>query len=61
MILDLWHPASDSLLQRDMLMWCMEEALRRSNSEDNDVENLALRILMVNFGAIHTTSMVGLG
>lgn len=37
----------------DMLMWCMDEA----KGEEQSVDRLALRILFINFGAVHTTSM----
>ncbi|KAH9000278.1 cytochrome P450 [Lactarius akahatsu] len=36
----------------DMLMWLMSE----SKGAERSLEDLALRMLMVNFGAIHTTS-----
>ncbi|KAI9440515.1 cytochrome P450 [Lactarius indigo] len=36
----------------DMLMWLMDEA----KGEERSLENLALRMLVVNFTAIHTTS-----
>ena len=39
-----------------MLMWCME----RAEGEEQDIDKIALRILLINFGAIHTTSMVTL-
>ena len=35
-------------------MWCMDTA----QGEEQEIYNLALRILLINFGAIHTTSMV---
>jgi hypothetical protein len=38
----------------DMLSWLMEDAL----GEEKDPRNLSLRVLAVNFAAIHTTSMV---
>ena len=37
-----------------MLSWLMEDAV----GEERDPRNLTLRILAVNFTAIHTTSMV---
>lgn len=37
-------------------MWCME----RAEGEEQDIDKIALRILLINFGAIHTTSMVTL-
>ena len=37
-----------------MLMWLMEEA----QGDERSTRNLALRILTVNFAAIHTSSMV---
>ena len=40
--------------QNDMLMWLMEEA----QGDERSTRNLALRILTVNFAAIHTSSMV---
>ncbi|THH19419.1 hypothetical protein EW146_g1766 [Bondarzewia mesenterica] len=36
----------------DLLMWCMDEA--RGNEQE--IQNIALRILLINFAAIHTTS-----
>ena len=41
-------------LQNDMLMWFMDEA----GPEDLNLRSIALRILSINFAAIHTTSMV---
>src|ERR1700679_1598900 len=38
----------------DMLTWLMEDAV----GEERDPRNLTLRILVVNFAAIHTTSRV---
>jgi len=38
----------------DMLSWLMEDAI----GEEKDPRNLTLRVLVVNFAAIHTTSMV---
>jgi cytochrome P450 len=38
----------------DFLSWLMEDAV----DEERDPHNLTLRILMVNFAAIHTTSKV---
>ena len=38
----------------DMLSWLMEDAI----GEEKDPRNLTLRILSINFGAIHTTAMV---
>jgi cytochrome P450 len=38
----------------DMLSWLMEDAV----GEEREPQNLSLRILAVNFAAIHTTSMV---
>ena len=37
-----------------MLSWLMEDAV----GEERDPRNLTLRILAINFAAIHTTSMV---
>ena len=37
-----------------MLSWLMEDAV----GEEKEPRNLTLRILAVNFAAIHTTSMV---
>ncbi len=38
----------------DMLTWLMEDAV----GEEKHPRNLTLRVLMVNFAAIHTTSRV---
>ncbi len=38
----------------DLLSWLMEDAI----GEERDPFNLTVRILAVNFAAIHTTSMV---
>jgi cytochrome P450 len=38
----------------DMLSWLMEDAV----GEEREPQNLSLRILAINFAAIHTTSMV---
>ena len=38
-----------------MLMWLMEEGYGKERS----IEGIVMRILVVNFSAIHTTSMVG--
>jgi cytochrome P450 len=38
----------------DMLSWLMEDAV----GEEREPRNLTLRTLLVNFAAIHTTSMV---
>ncbi len=38
--------------QNDMLMWLMNE----TQKVDMSVESLARRMLLTNFGAIHTTS-----
>jgi len=38
----------------DMLTWLMEDAV----GEEKDPRNLTIRILAVNFAAIHTTSRV---
>ena len=43
--------------QNDMLMWLMDEA----QGQEQSVRNLAIRILTVNFTAIHTSSMVRRG
>ena len=40
--------------KNDMLMWLMEEA----KGQEKDVWALVSRILVVNFAAIHTSSMV---
>ena len=37
-----------------MLSWLMEDAV----GEEKDPSNLTLRVLGINFAAIHTTSMV---
>ena len=37
-----------------MLSWLMEDAV----GEERDPRNLTLRILAINFAAIHTTSVV---
>ena len=39
---------------RDMLQWLLEEAQARGTAVDNVVE----KVLLVNFGAIHTSSGV---
>ncbi|KAK7060436.1 hypothetical protein VNI00_001201 [Paramarasmius palmivorus] len=39
----------------DMLMWCMNAA--ETLGDEKDVDKLALRMLLINFGAIHTTSL----
>ncbi len=39
----------------DMLTWLMEDAI----GEEKDPRNLTLRVLVINFAAIHTTSRVG--
>jgi hypothetical protein len=41
-------------LQNDMLMWLMEEA----KGVERSLEGLARRLLLVNFAAIHSTSLV---
>ena len=38
----------------DLLTWLMEDAV----GKERDPHNLTLRILAINFAAIHTTSMV---
>ena len=38
----------------DMLTWLMEDAV----GEEKDPRNLTLRVLVINFAAIHTTSTV---
>jgi hypothetical protein len=38
----------------DMLSWLMEDAV----GEEREPHNLTLRTLVINFAAIHTTSMV---
>ena len=38
----------------DMLTWLMEDAV----GEEKDPRNLTLRVLVVNFAAVHTTSRV---
>ena len=40
-------------LQNDMLMWLMSEA----KGVERSLEGLARRLLVVNLGAIHTTSL----
>jgi hypothetical protein len=40
--------------QNDMLMWLMEEA----KGVEKSLEGLARRLLVVNFAAIHSTSLV---
>ena len=40
--------------QNDMLMWLMSEA----KGVERSVEGLARRLLLVNFAAIHSTSLV---
>jgi hypothetical protein len=42
------------VLQNDMLMWLMEEA----KGIERSLEGLARRMLVVNFAAVHTTSLV---
>ena len=46
------HYMADS--QNDMLMWLMSEA----KGVERSVEGLARRLLLVNFAAIHSTSLV---
>ena len=41
-------------LQRDLLQWLLDEARAKSTPFDNVVE----KVLLVNFGAIHTSSGV---
>ena len=41
-------------VQNDMLMWLMDEA----KGVEKSLEGLARRLLVVNFTAIHTTSIV---
>jgi hypothetical protein len=41
-------------VQNDMLMWLMSEA----KGAERSLEGLARRLLVVNFAAIHTTSLV---
>ena len=41
-------------IQNDMLMWLMSEA----KGVERSLEGLARRLLVVNFSAIHTTSLV---
>lgn len=48
------HRVLNVVIQNDLLMWLMEEA---KGDEQSD-RNLALRVLALNFAAIHTTSMV---
>jgi len=50
---DLDHETWDGTKPNDMLMWLMEEA----KDEEKEVRSLVLRILTVNFAAIHTSSM----
>lgn len=40
--------------QGDMLQWILEQAIPRNDTD----EQIAARILLVNFAAIHTTSSV---
>ena len=40
-------------LQNDLLMWLMSEA----KGVERSVEGLARRLLLVNFAAIHSTSL----
>jgi hypothetical protein len=40
--------------QNDMLAWLMDQA----RGDEKCLRNLTLRVLVVNFAAIHTTSMV---
>ena len=40
--------------QNDMLMWLMSEA----KGVERSLEGLARRMLVINFAAIHTTSLV---
>jgi len=47
----------DPSLQIDFLSWLMDEA----KGEEQSVRNLTLRVLIINFAAIHTTSMVCCG
>jgi hypothetical protein len=48
------HVIINAKEQNDMLMWLMSEA----KGVERSLEGLALRLLAVNFAAIHTTSMV---
>jgi hypothetical protein len=41
-------------VQNDMLMWLMDEA----KGIERSLEGLARRMLVVNFAAVHTTSLV---
>ena len=41
-------------VQNDMLMWLMSEA----KGVERSLEGLARRMLVVNFAAVHTTSLV---
>ena len=41
-------------VQNDMLMWLMSEA----KGIERSLEGLARRMLVINFAAIHTTSLV---
>ena len=44
---------ADSQPQNDMLMWLMSEA----KGVERSVEGVARRLLLVNFAAIHSTSL----
>ena len=44
----------DASVQNDMLMWLMSEA----KGVERSLEGLARRLLVVNFAAVHTTSLV---
>jgi hypothetical protein len=46
--------STNSHPQNDMLAWLMDEA----RGEEKSLRNLTLRVLIVNFSAIHTTTMV---
>ena len=43
-------------LQNDMLMWLMTEA----TGVERSIEGFARRLLLVNFAAIHTTSLASI-
>lgn len=53
---NLYHPSwrQNYLLQVDLIQWLLESA----EGVEKETDQLVSRILMVNFAAIHTTSMV---
>jgi hypothetical protein len=49
------HGCLSTLAQNDLISWLLEYA----QGHQRTVRDLTIRVLQVNFAAIHTTSMVG--